>query len=180
MAVLAVIGTAGRGDRMDPRLTREVYDKAFAHLSTRLEKDMTLISGGAPWSDHLAVRAYLEGRVKHLILCLPAPLGEDFAYENNTYDGRQSGKLHLRFQAATGIDSFQEFGAAIEKGAQVDVYDGFMARNAHIANGATQLICYHTGLHHDGGPPPGGSRHTWYKAEAKGIPRECFDMLTLE
>lgn len=74
---VAVIGTAGRYDDA-PRMNGEVYERMVSCVTSvlrevwRLEnKHVILVSGGAPWADHVAVTLFLrshrlaEGQTPH-------------------------------------------------------------------------------------------------------------------
>ena len=69
IASLSIIGTAGRGDDF-ARLDLAVYDR-MADVARSAVRRLagegplpTLVSGGAAWADHLAVRLALEGVVE--------------------------------------------------------------------------------------------------------------------
>jgi len=73
---IGIIGTAGRkedGAKMSKELYGKMYRKADAYISNLgLEpRDITLVSGGAAYSDHIAVSLYLDNKADNLTLHLP-------------------------------------------------------------------------------------------------------------
>lgn len=106
-----------------------MYDRLRASLAT-LEPS-TLVSGGAAFADHLAVRAFLRGDAGRLDLHLPARLGDD-GFEGHP-DARTANVYHARFSEALGIDSLDEIERALRAGATATVHPGYAARNAHVA-----------------------------------------------
>jgi hypothetical protein len=145
---LGVIGTAGRQDDAD-RMTRSLYDRMYENLSELIErwKPEVLVSGGAAWSDHLAVRAYNAGVVGQLVLFLPAEFDMDRkAFKPNPgvqfNPGQTLNNYHKAFTRKTGIDSLAEIATAIEKGAIVEVHPGFHRRNSEVASLSNYLVSY--------------------------------------
>ena len=139
--VVGIIGTAGRQDDAK-RLDRAVYDVMYgAALDAIAEWSCpSAVSGGAAWADHLAVRAFLEGKVSKLTLHLPAMLTpQGFA---NDPDARTANVYHAAFSKKTGLDSIAEIMEAVNRGATVKVSRGFKARNFLIGMDATHLIAF--------------------------------------
>lgn len=103
------------------------------------------VSGGAAFADHLAVRAYLDGRVARLTLFLPARFnGRSFApnLRARTDAGTVSNGYHRDFSAKCGLDSLDELARAIRKGAEVHVHEGFQTRNIEVANAVNHLLAF--------------------------------------
>src|SRR5690606_1280513 len=70
---IAIIGTAGRGDdaaKLGPALFAAMVRDAAERVAAF--PDPRLVSGGAAWADHVAVKLFLEGKVAGLTLHLPA------------------------------------------------------------------------------------------------------------
>ncbi len=150
---LGVIGTAGRQDDAD-RMTLPLYDRMFQNLIEMIERwtPEVLVSGGAAWADHLAVRAYLEGTLPALVLFLPA----EFDTERRCFKpnpsvqfnpGQTLNNYHRAFARKTGIDSLGEIADAIKKGAIIAVYPGFHRRNSEVAGLSNYLVSYTFGSH---------------------------------
>jgi hypothetical protein len=146
---LAVIGTAGRQDDA-ARMTLALYDRMFESLSEMIGrwKIEAVVSGGAAWSDHLAVRAYLEGVVPNLVLFLPA----EFNSANKAFvpnpkvqfnPGQTLNNYHRAFSRQTGLDSLGEIAAALQKNSVVaEVHPGFHRRNSEVASFSNYLVAY--------------------------------------
>ena len=86
---IAVIGTAGRS--IVP--TKEDWNNMLEDAESRVSKNDTLISGGAAFADHIAVKLFLEGKVKGLKLRLPAPF-KDGKFEGLKDKDRKSTRLN--------------------------------------------------------------------------------------
>jgi len=141
MITIAIAGTAGRKDDA-ARLTRALYQECQEKLLATLEEigePRHLVSGGAAYADHLAVRLFLKGKAEKLTLHLPcAWAGTKFAdtgvFDWKTNPGGTANALHRKFQANTGIESFKELAAAIANpNCTTTVSPGFHARNALMA-----------------------------------------------
>jgi hypothetical protein len=190
---LVVIGTAGRGDDAD-RMSLALYDRMYQALVDLVErwKPDTLVSGGAAWADHLAVRGYLEGLVPNLLLFLPAEfrleLGKPAFLPNPKVQfnpGRTLNNYHEAFRQRTGIDSLAELAEALRRGAIVEVHPGFHRRNSEVADHGDGLASFTFGTHSSydldpknpafnnakkAGLKDGGTAHTFgecWKAEFK-------------
>lgn len=169
MVIVAVIGTAGR-DTYNI-YNKELYDK-MVNVVKHIIKDLTdvvLISGGAAWADHIAVKLYLEGYVSRLILHLPCEYsnnqyidnGKSAWYEN---PGRTSNTYHKKFSQIIGEDSFQQITEAIKKGAEVGIHKGFHARNLLVAK-CDHMVALTWNLGNE--PSDGGTAHTWKNCSSK-------------
>ena len=141
---IAVIGTAGRKDKQ-ARLTAADFDAMVAHIVKLVQPNDTLVSGGAAWADHAAVRAFLEGKVAGLVLHLPAELMDAdetpditapeggrvrrMKFDNAGFGtvGAAANYYHRLFAEKLGLDpdaTIREIQAAIDKGAVVTYGDG--------------------------------------------------------
>lgn len=153
----AIIGTAGRGDKVNPeqsdsrRLTKHHFE-AMCECARLLLKEFnstnykvdTLVSGGAAWSDHVAVRLFLNKEISKLRLYLPCK----FDFEKREFDqtplneserargystGELANRLHQRFTRKVGFNSLTDICLAKNRGAVISVHNGFYARNAKVA-----------------------------------------------
>lgn len=167
MVIISIIGTAGR-DKINT-YTPELFNKMIitAKYMMRNLTNITLISGGAAWADHIAVCLYLEGFVSKLVLHLPCK------WENNkiryfdtgefnwrTNPGGTSNYYHSNFSRIIGRNSLLDINKAIEKGAEIVIHDGFHLRNNPIAN-CDYMIAFTwspTNI-----PAEGGTLDTWNK-----------------
>ncbi len=196
---LAVIGTAGR-DGEDKILNNDYYEKMLDYtLEMIREFDVdTLISGGAAWADHLAVKMFLDGKISRLRLHLPTQFDmaacrfvED---RRNRYDpGVTANRYHRLMSENLGINSLNEIKRAIEWGASVKVTHGFKNRNLEVADEANYVLAFTFGTSNEkadvfnnedaaeSGLKDGGTAHTWnhsWKADMKrhiNLGRFTFD-----
>jgi hypothetical protein len=182
---IAIIGSAGRGDD-GARMTKDVFqamvDRAREILSNDLQykcnTDISLISGGAAWADHVAVeiflRAHHEGKpLADLALFLPCPfdLARNSFADTGTPDwrlnpGLSANRYHREFSNILGRDTLAEVREAILCGAKAEVCQGFHARNTEVAK-ADVLIAF---TWSDGkAPAKGGTLDTWRKCTGRKI-----------
>lgn len=178
---LAVIGTAGRRDDA-ARMSRGMYDAMYDQTCSAMRDwGIThLVSGGAAWADHLAVRAYLDGTADHLMLALPARWngrGFDPNPRVQFNPGQTLARYHAAFSREADLDSMGELRQAIDKGAHVEVHEGFHRRNMVVAQKASHILAFTFGRGSltadflpdsegfsraaEGGLKDGGTAHTW-------------------
>lgn len=167
---IAIIGTAGRDRAWSSRMNRALYFAMFADALERIQTiaqglPIRLISGGAAWSDHLAVNLFLKGHAAQLTLRLPAVFQREVpgyrAVSDNQYDpGSVSNYYHRLFSRAVEHDSLADIAEALARpGAESSVHDGFKARNRVVAQEAEWLLAYTWGAGDT--PADGGTLHTW-------------------
>ncbi len=173
MLHIGVIGTAGRKDDsalMNKALYNQMYSILLSDLKNFEGSKITLVSGGAAWSDHLAVRAFLDKQVEDLKLYLPAPFKnsefEEF-YSAKLTPGRIANYYHQMMEHR-GIDSRKQIQISIDQGAKVYIRKNFWERNLDVAkvdvliaftfgtkSGSSQARAIEAGL------KDGGTAHTW-------------------
>lgn len=139
---LSIIGSAGRGedyDKLNLVKYEEMYrvaDKTIDYITSKSTTPLTtLVSGGAAWSDHLAVRLYLSNRIPNLKLYLPCDY-EGGKFTDDDIFGRIADTIthyHNQFEKETGQNSIKEIQLAIDKGADVTVINGFKNRNTYVS-----------------------------------------------
>lgn len=173
MTTVSIVGTAGRS--FDARLTSVLYEKMLNATDTVMRSvfglnpsEVTLVSGGAAWADHVAVDLYKQGRVRGLHLHLPCTIilvgdagvffdnGRPKWYEN---PGRSCNKYHEQFSHVTKRNSIREILDVVNRGARVQIHQGFHARNTMVAQ-SNYLIAMTFG---EGAPVNGGTSDTWNK-----------------
>jgi DNA replication protein DnaC len=142
---IGIIGTAGRG-KTDP-LTKETWEAMYGHALTLVKPTDYLVSGGAAWADHIAVKLFLEGKVSNLSLHLPTMYKDGCFTPGYNTAGGTSNYYHNKFSEIVGFNSLVEIGIAIAKGAKVtyeksNSLKSLFDRNKKIAEEATQLIAY--------------------------------------
>ncbi len=170
LLTLAVVGTAGR--TYEPQLTRQLYGEMYLGLTAALTSPAfrtvtTLVSGGAPWADHLAVHAMLRGLVSNLTLHLPARFDQAAMKYAEDGDGPTANKHHEMFSSITGIASLSEIGQALALGATGRSYQGFLARNREVAR-ADALLAFTFGGHNAVARPGDPQYSDWRAAGLKG------------
>lgn len=179
---VGIIGTAGR----DPKrpMSRQLYVAMFRKAKEWLreiakDRPVIAVSGGAAWSDHLAVSLMLAGEVQGLRLHLPVPfVREAVRFSESRDEGRIANYYHDLFTAAlsaTGLphsslrDLLKVFTLPTTAVASYSRSQGssFKARNLVVAAEAERLLAFTWG---DGGEPmDSGTLHTW---NASKLPRE--------
>ena len=132
----------------------------------RITPDTTAISGGAAWADHLAVKLFLAGKIKHLELHLPSTITNGRFDGDRGTSGGASNYYHDKFSTITGENSINQIIEAINRGATVTYepnamgYKAMFTRNSKVANSnADTLLAYTFGNTEI--PADGGTLHTW-------------------
>ncbi len=150
---LSIVGTAGRKD--DEKRLSEKHFRAMCIVADSLIDQINesnypithLVSGGAAWADHVAVRLFLDKKVPHLRLFLPAQWEGGSYHDTGNRDwkenpGGTANYYHKKFQTTTGINSLSEIHIARVEGAElIEVAKGFYARNALVAKSDFILAC---------------------------------------
>lgn len=186
--VVAIIGTSTCGKEWlaldDVELWQtELYGRMVEKAAALIEGQfglplhkVHLVSGGAAWSDHIAVTLFLAGCVAGLTLYLPCRWepGDSPKFASNgsgswkTNPGGLANTRHGSFSVGIGRDSLKEIEAARLKGAHIITdYHGFHARNSAIAKDAERLIAFTWGA--DVAPAAGGTLDTWKKARCEKV-----------
>lgn len=144
---VAIVGTAGRDD--NSLLTKATWKAMYNHAVSMVSPDIHLVSGGAAWADHIAVKLFLEGKVGGLTLHLPAKFNVAVAKFEGAYKtaGHTAGYYHSKFTKTVGFNSLKELVEAIKKGAIVTTQEGntpqnFFNRNTLIAQEAESLLAF--------------------------------------
>ena len=168
---VSIIGTSGRTDT--EKLSSDLYKKMvryaekyllrkqFQHVKVRLK------SGGAAWSDHVAVTLFLKKESNFsLELQLPCRFEGnrflDIGYGNFVVNpGRVANYYHEKFSRVIGKNSLSEVRNAIDKGAIVCTKKDFHSRNSEVAK-ADYLLAFVWNA-----SIPGGTGDTWRKSKAK-------------
>ena len=149
--ILAVIGSAGRGTDAD-KMNRSVYDRmydVFLEFIRHVTPD-DYVSGGAPWADHLVIRACLAGVIDPKSVTIFMPCGFRRSIEAGVVsdadfgsrDGASLKRHHSRFTKATGINGPEQIIKTARMGCRVIDGHDFHERNRKIASHATIMIAY--------------------------------------
>lgn len=178
--LVAVIGTAGR-DKHHP-MDKALWDAMLADSRRRVQPGDALVSGGAAWADHVAVRLYLEGAVKNLALHLPAPLVDgQFAGPDRDSAGSAANYYHGLFLRTAGVDGLKEIEQAIAKGAYCTYepaapgYRAMFHRNSKVAEFVDSVTAYT--FNPGDVPEDGGTKDTWDQIQGEKI-HVCLKGLT--
>ena len=167
---VALIGTAGRDKEHATSMTPALWQAMVTDAQGRVRPTDAVISGGAAWADHLAVRLFLDGHAAALQLHLPAPLGADGRFVGPGINAGGSAAsaanyYHDLFKRSAGVDGLKDIAQAIARGATVTAepegpgYGAMMARNKHVAAGCDNMVAYTWG---DADiPADGGTKSTW-------------------
>lgn len=109
----------------------------------RLHRVTVLVSGGAAFADHVAVRLFLDKVVPELRLHMPAPFIREFSGHP---DAAIANRYHQAFSGAVGCDSLGEIASAVTAGARlVPGPFGFLDRNTSIARDCDVLLAFTRG-----------------------------------
>lgn len=141
----SIVGTAGRKDDAS-KLSKQHFEAMYSIANGLLYQFKEynypithLVSGGAAWADHVAVKLFLNHKFPNLRLFLPAKWENGAFYDNKITGafqnpGGTSNYYHKRFQNVTNINSLSDIQIAKGEGAElIEVTRGFHARNALIA-----------------------------------------------
>ena len=150
---LAIVGTAGRKDD-GKRLTRKHFEAMTLVAEGLLEQinesnyPIThLVSGGAAWADHVAVKLFLDKKVPGLRLFIPAEWSNGEFYDTGVKDpkenpGGTANYWHRKFQSVTNINGLSDIQIAQAHGAELyKCRGGFHGRNAMVAKSDFILAC---------------------------------------
>jgi hypothetical protein len=166
---LSIVGSAGRREDAE-RMSRNHFEAACVVAEGLIDQfgehnySIThLVSGGAAFIDHVAVKLFLKKKAPHLRLFLPCEWDNGSFKDNGTDDwksnpGRTANRLHKAFQTRTQINSLSEIQIVKNKGAElISVAKGFYARNALVAK-SDFLLAMTFGNGHE--VKEGGTAHT--------------------
>lgn len=167
---VSITGTAGRkddADKVNSALFDWMVEAAKYMIITHWKLDpalVILVSGGAAFADHTAVRLFNQTPRGWggLHLHLPCKFEDGRHVEDGFKSpGQYANYLHRQFSARCKFDSLAEINQAVVNGALVDSSkDGFHARNTEVAK-SEYLIAFTFGI--GSVPKDGGTSDTWNK-----------------
>lgn len=143
---------------------------------------ITLVSGGAAWADHVAVMVSLRHNTK-LKLFLPCewiPHDDSGNYADThvrdwrVNPGYLANLYHMKFSVALKRDTLQDIETARRNGALIDVSPGFHKRNLKVAK--SDFLIAFTSSHTNEPPPKGGTRHTWNACKVPKVHVSLYDL----
>ena len=174
---IAIIGSAGR-KKDASKMSLAVFKAMICSTKQLLQSwniditNIVLVSGGSAWSDHVAVKLYLEELLSTdkgfagLELHLPCQLLVDDTFPK--FDSSQCGQtlngLQHQFSNICKFSSVQDLRCAVHLGASIRVHKkGFLERNLFVGN-VDRLIAFtwNNGVK----PKEGGTLHTWNHSSA--------------
>ncbi len=172
---VSIIGTAGRkldGFKMNTKVYNSMINKAKDIIENTFKLDpakITLVSGGAAWSDHVAVDLFQSDYVKNAKLYLPTEWdaqNKKYHEADDMYDsGKTSNYYHKLFSTKVQRNTLQDIDSAIKKGLVVNTnHKGFKTRNTQVAK-SDYLIAFTWGSGSE--PNDGGTLDTWNKSNSK-------------
>jgi|688.fasta_scaffold1071164_1 hypothetical protein len=175
---VSIIGSAGRKEDAN-FITKELYEKLLEKVEYviltewKLDyKNITLVSGGAAFCDHLAVSLFNKypDTFKGLIEYIPCKI----VFEKNMYEdtgvydwrsnpGNTTNYYHKNFSKRVGFDSLKQL-CELSSNNKV-VFDteekGFHSRNTQVAK-SDYMIAITRG---ETDPASGGTKDTWDKCK---------------
>src|SRR3990167_1052603 len=165
---VSICGSAGRNEDLEA-LNKDVFERMISKAKEYLEtlgekKEIILVSGGAAWSDHIAVKLFLTGDYGGLVLHLPCEFKNGKFEDFSTNCAKSANYYHALFSQKCCFNSLKELEQAIHKCAKIAIHKGFFARNTYIAS-SPYLLAFSTAPGNK--PEKGGTLDTWSKC--KGI-----------
>ena len=176
---ISIIGSASGKNKYDHLLNEEKWHYMCQisenYIIEKIKHDWSqiiLVSGGAAWSDHVAVFLYLKHPEANLILHLPCRwdhcnnrLIDNGKYQWTTNPGKLGNTLHYNFQKEIKENTLQQIQLAIDQGATIfDHYKGFHDRNLEVGK-SQYLIAF--SFSHRNEPTDGGTAHTWKNSKSE-------------
>ncbi len=172
---ISIVGTSGRGNIIN-NLTKDLFNKMVIytdnHISNYLKennldwKNVELISGGAAWSDHIAVKIYKNHLTSSLNIYIPCKWNNDKKqYEDNGKDwrinpGKSSNNYHNKFSKKMEYNTLKELDEL--KSCFNDDYFGFHKRDSIVAK--CDIMIAFT-FSNSSEPESGGTKFTWSKCK---------------
>lgn len=186
---IGVIGSAGRGTDITG-LNKTVFENMHKKLKNIIKnldikkENIILVSGGAAWSDHLAIVEYLSGGYKSIELHFPCKFINGLFVDNGSSDwkinpGQSANKYHQMFNHKLRQNSLLDIEELIQQqdNDQVKIYqnyNGFHDRNTAVGN-VDILIAFTFSKSKT--PTKGGTLDTWKKSKAKRKIHVCISKL---
>ncbi len=184
---VSIIGSAGRNNIIY-KLSKDIYGKMIKESKDIINEikrvnstnDIILVSGGAAFSDHIAVDLFLSKFVDKLTLHIPC----DWDSENKEFfdigkknwidnPGGTSNYYHTLFSTRFNKKSLEEIDTAITQGAIINSKNrGFHNRNNMVAK-SDYVIVFSTGKNE---PETGGTLYTWGKCMGEKIYICLYDL----
>jgi uncharacterized protein YneR len=196
---IGIIGTAGRDEESLSLLNKNLFNSVVTFIRKFQEEcnlkteNITLISGGSSWMDHIVIKLFLiylniDHSYEYLDLYLPCEIHDKDTVskdcikcvEERNYchfkdndkkwyinPGRSLNNLHSNFSKKMSVDTLQEivYVSNLDK-VNVNIESSMNKRNDKIAENSDLLLAFTFG---DIIPPSGGSLYTWNKCKNKKL-----------
>lgn len=173
--IISIIGTASSKNvtTNEILLNKSTWDlmcqKAEQYVEEKSQSDwskVSLVSGGAAWSDHLAIHLHLKHNESKLTLHFPCKWDkEKTQYLDNGFyhwsknPGKTANTYHKQFGKKIGENTLQQIQLALSNGATcIDTYAGFHDRNKAVGQ-CQYMLAFSFGEGES--PTDGGTSHTW-------------------
>lgn len=167
---IAIIGTAGRDNTIE-KLSKEKYQWMINQVKKKIktikshcdDEKIILVSGGAAFSDHIAIKLYQKHPDKYdLVLYFPCKFDPEKCQFEGNGPGKSANFYHKRFSDLCGYDSLIEIGNIIKKeNVTIIIGNGFHDRNMMIAQNCDFMIALT--FSQSDSPEEGGTKDTWNK-----------------
>ena len=183
---VAIIGTANRKKELLRKMSADIYENMIERAHETIVHDLNLdisdvilVSGGAAWSDHVAVSLFNRHCYAGLELYIPCDWKESKYYDNGERNwrlnpGYSANRYHRQFSDIVLCDTLQEIEESRTNGAVLHVKDGFHARNTYIAK--SDILIAFTWANNEY-EITGGSRDTWRKCKNRKIHISLNDLV---
>lgn len=161
---VGIIGSAGRKQKDRQCLTKLAYKRMCTEAERIITDEfkldwshVTLVSGGAAWSDHVAVTLFEKHKTCKLQLFFPCEFKNNVFVSNST-----ANQYHAQFSRVMDMNSRLQLTTAMGKqGCEVDMTSqGFLDRNTRIAKKSQFMIAF---TRNGAEPNDGGTGNTWSK-----------------
>ncbi len=170
MIKISIIGSAKGNINFEKLL--QICEEYIEHNITNDWNKIELISGGAAYCDHIAVKLFLKHPNSKLTLHFPCKWNttnieffDTKVVDWKTNPGGTANYYHKLFNKKCNINSFEDINNAIDLGANIiDSYNGFHKRNI-IVGICDYMIAFSFASGNE--PSDGGTLFTWNNSKCK-------------
>lgn len=175
MTTVSIIGTSGRAGNITKEKYIKMIQASIVYLKSLSLESIILVSGGAAFSDHIAVHIFLyKEEYKLNIIGLHLDLPCKFDMDTHKFDdngnsdwknnpGKVANYYHDRFNIITSKNSYDDLYKVINLGAEIHIHKGFHSRNQYVAK-SEYMLAFTFGK---ANPEDGGTKHTWDLCKGK-------------
>ena len=175
MNTVSIIGTSGRAGNITKELYIKMISATIIYLKSLSLNSIILVSGGAAFSDHIAVHIYLYKDTYNLNIIglrLDLPCKFDMSTckfedtDNSDWKAnpeKVSNYYHDKFNNVTNDNSYDELCKVINMEAEIHIHKEFHSRNQYVAK-SDYMLAFTFGKNC---PEDGGTKHTWDLCKGK-------------